>query len=128
RITLGGRGQIRSARLTPPAIMAGCTAFTFKDAAATPRVALLIEVSLRKKVRHEVRHITWTENRETLTGAVLHQRGMVPHGSNVPCQELRCRPLQQIDLRVRGSVAEGMTGFAGIFKRDASQFRIAGLK
>src|SRR5262245_58810036 len=108
--------------------MTGCATFAFKDAAATPRVALLIEVSLRKKVRHEVRHITRTENRETLAGPVLHQRSMVPHGSKVTCQELRCRPLQQIDLRLRGSGAERVTGFAGIFERDASQLRIAGLK
>src|SRR5262249_46316138 len=106
----------------------GSATFAFKSAGATTRVALLVEVSSSKKVCHEVRHITRTENRESLPGPLLHQGSVIPHRNDIASHQFRRGSFQQIDLRFSGSGAKGVTGLAGIFERDKSLFRIARLK
>lgn len=86
RITLRRNGQVRCSRLLPSLFMTHRTVLGLEQTRSSVGISFLVEVSLCKKVGHQVAHVSRTKDWKFRSRSGMHDRSMVPHGSNVADQ------------------------------------------
>src|SRR5438309_2815254 len=101
RVSFGGKCQVWRTGLLASLFMAENAVLCLKDESSALDVSFLIEISLCKKVGHEVAHVAGPKNWKIASRTTMHVRRVIPHGSDVACKDVRTGPLEQIDLSLR---------------------------
>src|SRR4030095_12069063 len=86
RIPCRRDGQVGCACLLPLLFMTHHTILRLKETRSPIAVSFLIEVTLRKKIGHQVVHVARAKNWKVSSSSGVHYRSMVPHGSNIASQ------------------------------------------